>query len=113
MSQRPPQEPSSPSIVRYVVNHKVEPELVRKFEAYMRDHLAHVAETGCFLRGTLECLSDTDYRLVWLLQDQETFGTYQRVHAPALRQDFADHFPSGVVSTRDLSQILACWPPQE
>lgn len=75
--------------------------LADALEAYMRGkHVAEVVATGCFLDGRFEQSAPGVYRSRYTVASQEDLDRYLADHAPRLRADFQEHFPSGVRLSR-------------
>lgn len=75
--------------------------LANALESYMRDgHLAEVLATGCFLDGHFEQSAPGIYRTRYSVSSLEALDRYVEEHAPRLRADFQEHFPSGLRVTR-------------
>lgn len=96
-------------MVHYVVAHTVDPRLCARFEAYMVNHIGHVAATGCFAFGAFERLGQGSYRSIWLAESRSQLDDYQHTHALSLRQDFELKFPEGIAVSRSVSEILTFW----
>ena len=87
-----------PPMLSYEVTiHLDDPSLAPALEGYMRDrHIAEVLATGCFADGRLERSAPDDYRTRYTVASQEDLDRYVAEHAPRLRADFLQHFPSGL-----------------
>ena len=78
-----------------------DPSLANALESYMRGgHVAEVLATGCFLDGHFEQSAPGIYRTRYSVASQEDLDRYVEEHAPRLRADFQEHFPSGLRVTR-------------
>jgi Domain of unknown function (DUF4286) len=78
-----------------------DPSLANALESYMRGgHLAAVLATGCFLDGRFEQSAPDVYRTRYSVASQQDLDRYVEEHAPRLRADFQEHFPSGLKVTR-------------
>lgn len=91
-----------PAMLSYEVTIQLDdPSLANALESYMRDgHLAEVLATGCFLDGHFEQSAPGVYRTRYSVAAQEDLDRYVEEHAPRLRADFQEHFPSGLRVTR-------------
>lgn len=75
--------------------------LADALESYMRNgHVAAVVATGCFLDGRFEQSEPGVYRTRYGVASQEDLDRYVAEHAPRLRADFQQHFPSGLRVSR-------------
>lgn len=75
--------------------------LAEALESYMRDgHVAAVQATGCFLDAHFEQSAPGLYRTRYSVASQEDLDRYVAEHAPRLRADFQEHFPSGLRVSR-------------
>jgi hypothetical protein len=80
--------------------------LADAMEAYMPRHVGEVFATGCFLDAHFERSEPGVYRSRYSVASQEDLNRYLAEHAPAMRTDFAEHFPSGVRLTRAVWQSI-------
>ena len=77
--------------------------LAEALEAYMRGgHVAAVLATGCFLDAHFEQSAPDVYRTRYSVASQQDLDRYVEEHAPRLRADFQEHFPSGLRVTRSV-----------
>jgi hypothetical protein len=75
--------------------------LANALESYMRGgHVAEVLATRCFLDGRFEQSAPGVYRTRYSVASQQDLDRYVEEHAPRLRADFQEHFPSGLRLTR-------------
>jgi hypothetical protein len=74
--------------------------LAEAFETYMPRHVAEVFATGCFVDAHFERADDGLYRSRYTVASQAELDRYLTDHAPRLRADFHEHFPTGVVLSR-------------
>ena len=96
--------------VLYEVSATVQPQLVAKYERYMLErHIPDVLASGCFLGASLLKAGDGRYRIVYSVSGEEVLRQYLDEHAPALRADFAHHFPTGVELSRENWSVLRTW----
>lgn len=89
-------------MVTYEITATVEAALTDAYEHYMRAHIGDVLATGCFLDATFERAAPGRYRIRYRAADRATLDRYLEQHAPALRADFARHFPTGVTIAREV-----------
>jgi len=89
-------------MVTYEVTLDVVPEHAERLDAYMLDkHIEEVVATGCFESATY--FRDGDRRkTVYEAPDQASLDLYLERFAAKLRDDFAEHFPTGVTPSRDV-----------
>ena len=74
--------------------------LAAELERYMIDkHLADVFATGCFVDARFE-RGENVWRTRYTVASQEDLDRYVAEHAPRMRGDFAEHFPTGLRVTR-------------
>lgn len=98
-------------MIVYEVSATVERELVPDYERYMRDqHVPDVIGTGSFTRASIVKAGENRYRIAYEVQDDATLQRYLDEYAPALRADFARHFPTGVELSREIWRVLERWP---
>ena len=97
-------------MISYEVTAEVPPELAPRFESYMSGHIPAVLATGCFSAASLSRAAPGQYRTRYEAPDQATLDRYLAQHAPALRADFAAHFPEGVSVRRAVWEVLRAWP---
>jgi predicted AlkP superfamily phosphohydrolase/phosphomutase len=75
---------------------------MERFEAYMLDkHIAEVIATGYFAGATFYRGGERR-RTIYEAFDREALENYLANDAERLRNDFAEHFPEGVVATREV-----------
>lgn len=90
------------AMVTYEITADVDPALAADYESWMRAHIADVLATGCFTGATFERSGTGQYRIRYRAKDRATLDRYLSEHAPALREDFARHFPTGVTNAREV-----------
>ena len=89
-------------MVVYEVTAMVADELSAAFERYMQDgHMEDVLATGCFSAASIETSGHGRYRMRYIADDLEALDKYLSEHAPDMRTDFAERFPSGVELSRE------------
>lgn len=94
----------------YEVSGTVNPELVPAYERYMTErHIPDVLATGSFVGAAIVKAGENRYRILYEVADDATLQKYLDEHAPALRADFATHFPTGVELSRDTWRVLRRW----
>ncbi len=95
----------------YEVHATVDAELVAAYEDYMiGTHIPDVLASRCFNGASLLKLGDSRYRIAYEVRDDATLQRYLDDHAPALRADFARHFPTGVELSREVWRVVTSWP---
>lgn len=84
-----------------------DPSLAPTLERYLiEQHLADVFATGCFADAHFE-RGEKVWRTRYTVASQKDLDRYVAEHAPAMRSDFARHFPTGVRLTRAVWEELA------
>lgn len=97
-------------MVTYEVTAVVEPALAEAYLTYMRaHHIAEVLGTGCFTGAVLERADQTTFRARYQAASQAMVDTYLRDHTARLREEFAAHFPRGIVFSRAVWQEDKRW----
>ena len=98
-------------MVRYEVVADVAPELVDRYVDYMRTkHFPEIVATGCFTSAALDRASATRFRSRYEARTRADVDRYLAEHTARLRADFAAHFPTGVLLSREIweeTQTLA------
>jgi len=95
-----------PMIV-YEVTALVEPNLAAAYERFMRElHIPDLMKTGLFEGAVIEQASPSKYRTRYVASTREDLDRYLTEHAPRLRADFNEKFPSGVEVTREQWTVL-------
>jgi len=93
--------------VTYEITATVSPELGDTYERYMIDkHIPDLLATGCFLSASLSSSEPGRYRIRYEARDEETLEHYLATFAPELRQDHAEHFPSGIANKREVWRVI-------
>ena len=91
----------------YEVTAVVEPDLAADYERFMRDlHIPDLMKTGLFEGAEIEQASTGKYRVRYVAPTREALEGYFAEHAPRLRADFHEKFPSGVEVTREEWTVL-------
>lgn len=97
-------------MVTYEVTAVVEPSLVEAYATYMRArHIADVLATGCFTGAVFERADATTFRARYQAASQAMVDAYLRDHTARLREEFAAHFPRGIVFSRAVWQEEKRW----
>lgn len=97
-------------IVMYEITAAVAPELIEKYEKYMREeHIPALLATGYFRAAKFTRSPDNRYRILYEARSQESLDKYLELDAPRLRADFQNHFPTGIKLSRENWQILNEW----
>jgi hypothetical protein len=100
-------------MVIYEVSAIVSLGLVPEYERYMREqHVPDVLAAGCFIGAAIVKAGENRYRILYEVADEATLRRYLDEHAPALRADFARHFPTGVELSREIWRVMERWPRQ-
>lgn len=95
-------------MITYEVTAIVDAALTVQYEQYMTSkHLADVLSSGCFVEAVLERAAPGKYRARYMAQNEEDLERYLREHTAAKRADFAKHFPTGVILSREVWTELA------
>lgn len=77
------------------------------FEDYMtRRHIPDVLATGCFARAIFVTDRAGIYRTIYVAAGQAALDRYLSDFAAGLRDDFAAHFPAGVLVERQVWHSL-------
>lgn len=93
-------------MITYEVTLDVVPEHAARLDDYMLDkHIAEVVATGCFYAATYYRYG-ARRRTIYEAADRESLDRYLHDHAAKLRDDFAEHFPTGVTPTREEWQAV-------
>ena len=98
-------------MITYEVVVTTEPALAERFERYMRrTHIPEIMATGCFRSIRFERSSGTIFRTAYLADTRSSVDRYLRDHTARFRQDFQQHFPTGVVAERRVWEEVEEWP---
>ncbi len=98
-------------MIEYEISARVAPELVPRYEAYMREqHIPALLATGRFEAAHFSRAAAGQYRMRYVAPDRETLERYLAVHAPGLRAEFEARFPAGVTLTRTIWELIQAWP---
>lgn len=97
-------------MVTYEITAQVRPDLVEKYESYMRDrHIKDVLDTGLFSEASFSRSAAGRYRIRYEALDEKSLDTYLKDFATPLRQHFTDHFPEGIELSRENWSVLQHW----
>ena len=89
------------SPVIYEITANVQPELCADYERYMTDrHITDVLATSAFAGVVFAWSGTGQYRISYEAHSRAALNEYISDHAPRLRQDFMEHFPSGIELSR-------------
>jgi len=95
----------------YEITATVAPELVPRYEDYMRrHHIPALLGTGCFEAARFSRAAPGHYRMRYEAPDHATLERYLAEHAPRLRAEFDAEFPAGVALTRAAWETVQQWP---
>jgi catechol 2,3-dioxygenase-like lactoylglutathione lyase family enzyme len=109
--RRPHGEDATALPVTYEVTATVRPDLVERYERYMRDrHVPDLLATGCIVAATFSRSAPGRYRIRYEAPDQQSLDTYLTDHAPALRASVEQEFGNGVSLSREVWTVLEQWP---
>lgn len=99
-------------MIAYEVTVEVEESLVERYVEYMRArHIPQILATGCFAHAEFNRAQETRFRQRYLANSLGDLERYLEKHAPALRADFAAHFPTGTGATRQIWEEIGRWHP--
>jgi inhibitor of KinA sporulation pathway (predicted exonuclease) len=99
-------------MIAYEVTVEVDEALVERYIAYVRNHhIPALLATGCFAHAELDRANETRFRQRYLAHTLGDLERYLEEHAPALRRDYDDHFPTGTSLTREIWEELGRWDP--
>lgn len=98
-------------MIFYEVTAVPEPEVREAYEQYMRaKHVDDVLASGCFIGARIAVTDDGLYRTTYVAATRGDLDRYLADHAPRLRNDFAEHIPSGVQVSREILDVIQEWP---
>lgn len=99
-------------MISYEVTVEVEEAQVDRFVEYLRTvHIPQILATGCFAHAEFNRAQETLFRQRYLAHSLGDLERYLEKHAPALRADFAGHFPTGTSLTRQIWEEIGRWQP--
>lgn len=94
----------------YEITAFVESHLVAEYEAYMAGkHIPDILATGYFTGASFCKTGEKNYRILYEAPGREKLDEYFEKAAPALRADFLENFPSGVILTREVWEVIEKW----
>ena len=97
-------------MIAYEVTVDVDETVAEQYIVYMTSrHIPGILATGCFAVAELDRARETRFRQRYLAASLADLERYLEDHAPRLRKDFADHFPSGVSLTREIWEEVQRW----
>jgi hypothetical protein len=97
-------------MIVYEVTAIVDARLAETYERYMRQqHIPDVMASGCFQSADLASATPGRYRIRYEATTNEDLERYLAIHAARLREDFASHFPEGVVLSREVWTTMQRW----
>jgi hypothetical protein len=97
-------------MIAYEVTVDLGEDLVERFADYMqRRHIPQILATGCFAHAELDRSSETRFRQRYLAVALADLERYLELHAPALREDYAKHFPTGTRVVREIWEEVDRW----
>jgi len=89
-------------MIVYEVTATVADEHRAEYERYIRDrHIPDLMKTGCFDGAAIERSAQGRYRVRYIAPSRDELDRYMTDHAPRLRADFVEHFPSGADLSRE------------
>lgn len=96
--------------VIYEITAEVRPELVEKYEDYMRNrHIPDLLATGYFRVAAFTRSAAGRYRIRYEAFSQAALDKYLERNAARLRADFTAHFPAGVELSREVWEVVQIW----
>jgi hypothetical protein len=97
-------------MITYEVTAAVSPDLVPRYESYMRrHHIPALLATGCFDSARLSRGGPGEYRMQYDASDRAALERYLEKYAPALRAEFEAEFPSGITLGRGVWEVVQQW----
>jgi hypothetical protein len=96
--------------VIYEITAVVAPELIEKYEKYMREqHIPDLLATGYFRGAKFTRSTKNRYRILYEAHNQESLNQYLENDATRLRADFLAHFPAGIELSREIWHVVEHW----
>lgn len=96
--------------VTYEITTVVEPDLVERYERFMRaTHIPELLATGCFHGAAFTRSGEGRYRIRYEAPTEAALDRYLAEHAPRLRDHFAAQFPRGITVSREVWLTLETW----
>jgi hypothetical protein len=100
-------------MVVYEVMATVDPRLAPTFERYMRGgHIPDLMASGCFVSAEF-LRDDVGYEIRYKAADRASLDRYIADHAPRLRAELLEYFPTGVELSRRIFDVLSEFPPSQ
>lgn len=97
-------------MISYEVTVDVDEAIAERYMAYMKQrHIPRIIATGCFAVAELNRATATRFRQRYLADSLADLERYLEEHAPVLRQEFADDFPTGTTLTREIWEEVQRW----
>lgn len=97
-------------MIAYEVTVEVNETLTERYMAFMRDrHIPAILATGCFAHAELDRSKQTRFRQRYLAASLGDLERYLEQHAPTLRKEFDQHFPTGTALTREIWEEVGRW----
>lgn len=94
----------------YEITAAVDAELAADYERYMTErHIPELLATGYFAAAFF-AKNGGQYRIGYHADTQELFEAYIANDAGRLREDFAEHFPTGIEVSRQVFDIVGLFP---
>ena len=85
--------------------------LIERYMAFMRTrHIPRILATGCFAHAEFDRATESRFRQRYLADNLADLERYLERHAPALREDYAKHFPEGTRLSREIWEEIGRWP---
>lgn len=100
-------------MIIYNVTIKLIPSIESQWLEWMKDeHIPDVVGTGCFTKGTILKLLDTDdnegptYAIQYQANDRIIYDRYVREHAPLMRQKAFDKWGNRFIAFRTVMEVV-------
>jgi Domain of unknown function (DUF4286) len=96
--------------VTYEITTVVEPELVERYERFMRaTHIPELLATGCFHGAAFTRSEQGRYRIRYEAPTEDALERYLAEHAARLRDHFTATFPRGITVSREVWLAVETW----
>jgi hypothetical protein len=97
-------------VISYEVTATVRADLADAYEKYLRaEHIPELLATGCFVAARIGTAGAGRFRIWYDAPDNAALDRYLADHAPRLRADVKERFPSGLELERESWQLLEGW----
>lgn len=97
-------------MIAYEVTVDVDDGLIDRYIEFMRSrHIPEILATGCFTHAEFNRATETRFRQRYLADNLADLERYLERFAPALREEYAKHFPAGTKLTREIWEELNRW----